>query len=213
MRGLIRNNFYSMASNIRLALVIAGFLALVPLVLKDTTMISMIFGIQIFLFIANTGTSLRVDETSRWNKFELTLPIRRRTIIGAKYVSFSILILFGVMMSLLTLAVVYVVGLQLDSRAVIYSFGFGLTLSITSVALMYPIMLRIGTEKNELVVFFSGFGAIGIMLVLAALLAPVTGGMELRHPLVSMVSSCTAIILFIISFFVSVHIHRNKEFK
>lgn len=213
MRGLIRNNFYSMASNIRLSLIIAGFLAFVPLVLKDTAMIPMIFAIQIFLFVVNTGTSLRVDETSKWNKFELTLPIQRRTIIGAKYVSFFLLILFGAMMSLLTLAVVNVVGLQLDPRAVIYSFGFGITLSITSVALMYPIMLKIGTEKNELIVFFSGFGAIVLMLVLAVLLAPVTGGMQFRHPLVSMASSFIALVLFIISYFVSVHIHRNKEFK
>ncbi|MGG4146883.1 ABC-2 transporter permease [Paenibacillus algorifonticola] len=213
MRGLLRNNFYSMASNIRLSLIMAGFLSLVPLVLKESAAIPMILSIQIFLFVVNTGTSLRVDETSKWNKFELTLPIRRRTIIGAKYVSFTLLILLGVMMSLLTLGFVYVAGFELDPKIVIYSYGFGLTLSITLVSLMYPIMLKIGTEKNELVVFFSGFAAIGMMLVLAALLAPVTGGMQLRHPLVGMISSCMATILFVISYFVSVHIHRNKEFK
>ncbi|MFC4305973.1 ABC-2 transporter permease [Cohnella boryungensis] len=213
MRGLIRNNLYSMASNIRLSLIMAAFLALVPLVLKETSMIPMIFAVQIFLFVANTGASLRVDETSKWNKFELTLPIRRRTVIGAKYVSFSLLILLGVLMSLLTLALAYVTGVQLDSQLVMYGYGFGLTLSIASVALMYPIMLKMGTEKNELVVFLSGFGAVGIMLILAVILSPVTGGMQLRHPLVGMVSTCTSTILFAVSYFVSVRIHQRKEFK
>ncbi len=90
MKGLIRNNLYSMGGNLRVTLLIAVFLAFFPLLLKESSMIPIIFSIQIFLFVANTGTSLRVDESSKWNKFELTLPIKRRTIIGAKYVSFFI---------------------------------------------------------------------------------------------------------------------------
>lgn len=213
MKGLIRNNLYSMGGNLRLSLLMAGFLAIFPLFLQETSMIPIILAIQIFLFVANTGTSLRVDESSKWNKFELTLPIKRRTIIGAKYVSFFLLILLGVMMSFLTLIVVQVSGVQLDLQSVIYSYGFGLTLSITSVALMYPIMLKIGTEKNELVVFISCLAAIGMMVVLAMILIPSTGGMQLRHPLVGIVSACMAVILFVISYFLSVHIHRNKEFR
>lgn len=213
MKGLIRNNLYSMGGNLRVTLLIAVLLAFFPLFLKESSMIPIIFSIQIFLFVANTGTSLRVDESSKWNKFELTLPIKRRTIIGAKYVSFFLLILLGVLMSFLTLAVVHVSGSQLDLNSVIYSYSFGLTLSITSVALMYPIMLKLGTEKNELIVFISCLAAIGMMVVVATLLIPATGGMQLRHPLVGIVSACIAAILFVVSYFLSIHIHRNKEFR
>lgn len=213
MRGLVRNNFYSMSSNIYLSFIIAAVLALVSVIFREALLTSMILAVQIFIFVVHTGASLRIDETSKWSKFELTLPIRRHTIVSAKYASFALLILMGILSSLLTLAACYVTGLSLDPSIVIFSYGFGLTLAITSVALMYPIMLKIGTEKNELIVFFSGFAAIGIMLLLAALLAPFTGGMQFRHPLVSIVSACTSMLLFIISYLVSIRIHRTKEFR
>ena len=213
MRGLVRNNIYSMASNIQLSFIIAAVMALVPIVFREDMLLSMILAVQIFIFVVNTGTSLRVDETSKWSKFELTLPVRRRTIVRAKYVTFVLLILMGILTSLLTLAVCSALGMSIDPVMVTYSYGFGLTLAITSTALMYPVMLKIGTEKNEMIVFFSGFAAVGIMLLLAAILAPFTEGMQIRHPLVGTVSTCTAFVLFIISYFVSVRIHRKKEFR
>lgn len=213
MKGLIRNNLYSMASNIRTSLILAGFFVLFPLGLQDVKFISIIMAVQIFLFVTHTGASLRVDETSKWSKFELTLPVRRRTIIGAKYVSFIVLILCGTIMSLLTLAVAYIAGVPLESQSVIYSLGFGLTLAITSVAVMYPVMLKMGAEKSELIFSLSVPSSIGIMLVLAALLAPMTGGMQMKHPLVATVSACTAAVLFVVSYLVSIRFHRNKEFK
>ena len=36
MKGLIRNTFYSMENNIKLAFLMAGFLILTPLITKET---------------------------------------------------------------------------------------------------------------------------------------------------------------------------------
>ena len=84
-----------MASNIQLSFIIAAVMALVPIVFREDMLLSMILAVQIFIFVVNTGTSLRVDETSKWSKFELTLPVRRHTIVRAKYVTFVLLILMG----------------------------------------------------------------------------------------------------------------------
>ena len=54
------------------------------------------------MFVANTGTALHADELAKWNEFELTLPVRRSTVIGAKYVTFAALILCGLAISLCT---------------------------------------------------------------------------------------------------------------
>lgn len=77
---------------------------------------------------------------------------------------------------------------------------------------MYPIILRIGTEKNELVLILSAFVAIGIMCLIALALSSVTGGMNLRHPIVGLISIVVSIVLFALSFLASLHVHRNKEF-
>ena len=66
--------------------------------------------------------------------------------------------------------------------------------------------------KNELVLILSAFAAVGLMCLIAAALSPVTGEMNLRHPLVGLVSIPVSLLLFIISFMVSVNIHKSKEF-
>ena len=77
---------------------------------------------------------------------------------------------------------------------------------------MYPLVLKPGTEKNELILLLSTFGAIGMQLLLAAGLSKWTDGMNMRHPLVEAVGTIAAILLFFVSYFVSVMIHKGKEF-
>lgn len=78
MKGLIRNNFYSMESNMGISFLIAACLAATPLLLPDSNFIPRIISIQIFIFIVNTGTSLHADTVAKWNKYELTLPVGRK---------------------------------------------------------------------------------------------------------------------------------------
>lgn len=77
---------------------------------------------------------------------------------------------------------------------------------------MYPLVLKLGTEKNELILLLSAFGAIGMQLLLAAGLSKWTDGMNMRHPLVEATGTIAAILLFLASYFVSVKIHKSKEF-
>lgn len=219
MKGLIRNNFYSMEGNIKIAFIMAAVLAFTPLLINNSTLLinnstlfSVIIAIQIFSFVANTGTSLHADETAKWNKFELTLPIKRSTIIGAKYLSFAILILFGLIMSIITVILFQFSKVTPTINSIIWGYEFGLVLSITAIAIMYPIMLKIGTEKNELIFLLSAFTAIGILFLITLTLSNITNGMNLRHPLVGAVSIVFSLFLFGVSYFISLKIHEHKEF-
>ena len=64
MRGLIRNNLYSMESNIILAFALSAFLAVSSLFISPAAT-QFIIAVQIFLFVVNIGTSLRADEISK----------------------------------------------------------------------------------------------------------------------------------------------------
>lgn len=59
---------------------------------------------------------------------------------------------------------------------------------------MYPLVLKLGTEKNELILLLSTFGAIGMQLLVEA------------------AGTIVAIFFFFVSYFVSVKIHKSKEF-
>lgn len=212
MKGLIRNNFYSMESNMKMAFVIAALLALTPLLVKNPVFLPMIIAIQIFVFVANTGTSLHADETAKWNKYEITLPIKRSTVIGAKYVTFAILIFCGLLMSVITFAFAGVSELVLNMNTIIWGYEYGVILAMTTTALMYPMMLKFGTEKSELIMLVSVGMVVGMMLFVAMILSGVTNGMNMRHPLVGAVSVVVSVLLFIGSYFVSLWIQSKKEF-
>ena len=212
MNGLIRNNFYAMESNLKMSFILAVALVFSPLIIHNPAVYPMIIAVQVFLFVVNTGTALHADEVAKWNKFELTLPIKRNTIIGAKYITFAVLILCGLLTGFCTAICISLSGQTWDVLSILWGYEYGLGLSIISVSLMYPIILKIGTEKNEMVLLLSAFAAVGLMCLIAAVLSPVTGEMNLQHPLVGMASISTALLMFPISLIISVNIHRNKEF-
>ena len=212
MKGLIRNTFYSMENNIKLAFLMAGFLILTPLITREPVVLSMITAVQIFIFIANVGTSLHADEISNWNRFELTLPVNVKSVILAKYISFCILIFFGFAVSLLTGLMTVVTVPSLNTTSLIWGYQYGLTQSITVAAIMFPVMLKIGTEKNELIILISAFFAGIFMLIVAVLLAPWTAGINLRSGLVGAAALSVSPLLLLISYFISLRIYKNKEF-
>lgn len=201
-----------MENSILIAFIISIFLAIVSFGGVNPALLPMIISIQIFVFVVNIGTSLRADETAKWSKFELTLPIKRSSLVLAKYVSIIILILMGIAMGTATMVLLSCYGYAAERSALVYGFEYGLTLSILSTSIMYPLSLKLGAGKSEIVFVISAFATIGIMLLIAAALSTWTEGMNLRHPLVGAVSVVVAIVAFALSYFASVKIHSNKEF-
>ncbi len=213
MKGLIRNNFYSMESNVKISFIIALFLSVVAFFVQHSAFIQMIIAMQVFIFIVNVGTSLHADVVSKWNRFELTLPVKHNDIIKAKYISFAMLFLLGVVMGSITAISVCVTSGLSNMPSVLYGYEFGLTLAATTAGIMYPLMLKIGTEKNELIMILSAITSIGLLVLISAILTPLTGEMNMKHSLVGIVSTIVALAIFIISYFVSVRIYRHKEFN
>lgn len=212
MKGLIRNNFYSMEGNLKISFSIAIFLSVVSFFVKNSAFIQMIIAMQIFVFTVNVGTSLHADVLSKWNKFERTLPIKCSDIVKAKYFSFAMLFLFGIIMGNITAISIYITSGFSNIQFVLYGYAFGITLATTTAGIMYPLMLKIGTDKNEMILLLSMIVAIGLLVLVAAALSPLTGEMNMRHPIVGIVSTMIALIIFISSYFVSVKIYQNKEF-
>jgi hypothetical protein len=212
MRGLLVNNIYSTQGNIRLSLTIALVLTAVSLFLKDSSYIPMIIAIQVFVFASNLGTSLKMDEASKWNKFEITLPVTRKAIISAKYLSFLLLILMGFATSLITLALHFLGG-DFDFDMIISGYGYGLQLSLSTIALVYPLILLLGAEKSETLLFTAAGFSFGLRVLVWYILFLSDPTIQFKGSnIVDYVSVALALVMFVLSYFLSVQIHRNKEF-
>lgn len=213
MKGLIRNNFYSMESNLKISFVLALLLYVASLFVKDNGFITMIISMQTLVFTVNIGTALHTDVISKWNKFERTLPVKFSDIIRAKYISFLILFLAGIIMGSCTGLSSYVVGSFSNIQPIFIGYTYGLTLAVTAAGIMYPLMLKIGTDKNEMILILSIMAGLGLIVLVAAILAPITGEMNMRHPITQGVSTIVAFMIFAVSYFVSIVIYKTKEFS
>ena len=197
MKGLIRNSFYAMENSLKISFFIAAFLSVMPCFAKNSSLIPVTISVQIYIFAMSIGTSLHADAAAKWDQFEITLPVPRNGIVKAKYIFYLLLM---------------AAGLPLDYLGLAYGFAHGLTLSAVSIGLMYPVMLKFGTDKNEMVLLLSAFCAVAFTIAAAAVLSPWTNGMNLHHPLTFTVFTLAAILIFAASYLLSVRIHRKKEF-
>lgn len=213
MKGLVRNNFYSLGSNLQLSFIVATFLMFVPIVIGVEIVIPMVLAVQSFIFIANSGSALNVDVTSKWSNFEITLPVKRSDIVKARYISFSVLLLCGLLFSTITSILAVFIFQTINSNIFVSGIVFGMSLSLITAALMYPIMLKVGTEKNEIIIFICAGVAVGIYMLIAFMVSPFANDTVamLEKPLVNIVCIITAVVLFGASYFVSLAMYKRKE--
>ncbi len=210
MRGLLRNNFYSMSDCILLSAVIVALLALVALFVES--MLSWIITVAIFMYPINIGASLQTDETSKWMKFEITMPVSRKTIVQCKYLSYLMLVVIGIMSSLLIVFLATLMGHDLDMTGIFRAFSTGLSVALLVGAFMYPLILISSATKSELIIIASAIVSVVIITLLGAILVQVMGSatattLAVRTALVIISALC-----LVASYFVSVHLHRKKEF-
>lgn len=206
MKGLVRNNIYSMLGNIKLGFILSLFLALSPIFIGESS-----FSL-LYIIIPD-------DDASCYRQGELKavpaggfIGVERGVIIGAKFLSLGLLVLCGLAASLLTVLFAFLVKLPLPADQLFLGYTFGLSLSIMTMAFMLPMLLKAGTEKNELMFILSTIGSICVMLLTALCLAGFTGGMNWRHPLVTGFYVVLALLLFAASFLVCKKIYQRKEF-
>ena len=158
--------------------------------------------------------SYKTMPSMRLSKSAISLDVyKRQDIIKAKYISFVVLFLFGIIMGSITALSICVSSGFSDIQSVLYGYEFGLTLSATTAGIMFPLILKIGTEKNEIIMILSAIASIGLLLIVSAVLTPLTGEMNIKHSLVGIVSTIVALVIFVSSYFVSVKIYGHKEIQ
>lgn len=217
MRGLILNNFYSMEDTLKLSFIIAIFSALLSLGINSPNILSAIISCQFFMILGNISASLHVDESSKWNKMEITLPVTRGDIITAKYISFIGLILLGALFGLITIAITLIKGVPLSISAIIGGYTFGLSYTIITISILYPLILKFGAKKSETMLFISFGVAIGICFLIRGILSLFIKdlfikGVNFNSTQAGVVTTIVSISFFILSYFISVNIHRKKNF-
>lgn len=216
MKGLIRNNFYNVEGALKITVFI-GFIAIIAIVAAGIffphsaalapAAISGILG----AFGALAGTAIQKDGASKWNKFELTMPISRKDVIKARYISFLLYILLGILMAILSVLLYDVVTGATNYERVGYGFVFGIAFAMSIPTFMTPLVLIFGIDKNEALLMVSVVISLFMFFGCSAILTPFLSNFSNANLVFRIGYFILSIILYLLSYLFSLFLYKRKE--
>lgn len=218
MKGLIRNNFYSVGSALKWTIafcIVVNFVAIIAAgrtTINNTILTILIVG-QTISFTGLAGTALEKDNASKWSKYERTLPVKIRDITMARYFSFIIFSVIGILFATLTVISLSVVSAQpINMERVGYGYSFGITYSLLVPAFLYPLVLKFGADKVNTILLTSTLITVFLFNSSSAILTPYFINLNNADIIYRMGWIVISMIMFISSYFISISIYKRKEF-
>ena len=174
--------------------------------LEDATFIVSLLCVMLIMMSIATFS---YDEMAKWDRYAMTMPIGRRRLVLAKYLTGAICLGSGVLVGMVYMALYSILkpdyhltgGLLLIAGVLVGGFLY--------LCVVLPLVFRFGTEKSRIMM---------IALIMVPILAVV--GLEKAGvsfagiPLTTVVAIAVGIILFVppISYLISCRIVAKKEF-
>lgn len=219
MNGLLKNNFYGMIENVKIAIVFVLILGITLLISGNDTILNIFCIISTPAIAILSLSCLRKESASKWQKYKLTLPITRNAIVNSQYISHIILCLTTTaIISLFIILTVCIHGNQYfyyGFRDVVTLLMTSFVLSILIGAISYPLCYLWGAERIEVITVFSVIGAVAIVLGLSLIINLMFDRSSITNTIyyISLASILViTLVIFILSKIASCIIFKRKEY-
>lgn len=219
MMGLLRNNFYGAISNVKLFLVLDMALYVVLLVSGNDSLMTILSIVTAPAISLLAISGLRKENSSKWGRYKLTMPVTRRTIIKSQFLIHFVWTGLGAagaaVFMLLTVLIhgnlYFAYGLR-DAATLILCGG---VLSILIGAVSYPLLYLCGTERTEAILIVGVTVSIAIVFALTmginAFLGP--GNVTNAEYYISVaIILGISLVLYAVSYFATIAIFEKKEY-
>lgn len=216
MKGLIRNNFYTVEGSLKITLLLS-FVAVILLVIAGKVsgdsgnLISFIIAANLGGYGALAMTVMQKDSESKWNKFELTMPVSRKDVVTARYISCMLYVLIGIIVSVISVFIFQLVtgSVNLERAGYGYAFGIGFALAIPT--FMIPLVMVFGTDKTEPLMLVSVIMGLVLFFGSSVIMAPFLKNTANANLLFRSSYVVFSIVLFVVSYLISCWIYKRKE--
>ena len=91
MKGLLKNNFYGVIENLKIALAFVMLVGVLLLITGEATLLSAFSLIAPPIIALLMVSCVRKESASKWEKYKLTLPVRRKAIIESQGIPVCVL--------------------------------------------------------------------------------------------------------------------------
>lgn len=207
MKGLLLKDIMAMKKQCKIMFLVIIIYAFYSVMSKNASMVSG----MIALFCAMMPITLMAyDEQSKWDRYALSLPLSRNSIVLGKYIlGIGLVVLSMLLIIPINIAMIrYSNEMGLKEALLIVYVIFGI--AICFVSLMLPIFYKFGIEKGRLLLFVVFF--IPVMLAYMFAKSGIKMPSEKTLEMVGYLSPLVLIAMVIVSLMISINIYRKKEF-
>lgn len=203
MKGLFRNNFFAVWINAKVFLIFMLLFAIVVTIIPAQTLQMYFIMIGIVGFSVIAATAIGNEFSSKWGKYKLTLPVKRTDIVKSLFLNQIFGIIVGTLFVGIATGLSYMIhGFSFDQFSGIFRlFILGISISFFMGAIFIPLIYLTGEDKIVVFLVISLLCAVGIAAMLFNI--PLFG---------SFILIGCSILLFIVSFPLTVSIFKKKEY-
>jgi ABC-type transport system involved in multi-copper enzyme maturation permease subunit len=205
MKGLIIKDLLNLKKNLNTVIVLIIFYALIGYTSSDPSMLIAMISLVLTMM---TMTTMSYDDLAKWDKYALTMPVSRKSIVLSKYILSIFLALTGIIISTVIAFVLMNLKNYETSNLMIIAYSIFL-ISLVFSSIILPLIFKFGVEKSRLMMM----AAIGIPIAITYLLYRM--GIELpdEEMLLNLLkfSPVITIIVVFISFCISYSIYKKKD--
>ncbi|MCA0489079.1 ABC-2 transporter permease [Clostridioides difficile] len=211
MKGLILKDLLNLKGNIKfilLFIIMFGFMSS----LGDGNVNNFI-GVIIVLCTTMIVSTFSYDDLNKWDSYVLTMPINRNDIVLSKYLTMLIFSFIGVLVSLIVSVTIGYFKNTLILNETLLINALILSISVCFGSLILPLIYKFGTERAGLLMILCFLVPTLALLVFKSILENISSPISIEIILNTLVYSLpfVAILLFVISYFISSKIYSKKE--
>ncbi|MFQ4181341.1 ABC-2 transporter permease [Clostridioides difficile] len=211
MKGLILKDLLNLKGNVKfilLFIIMFGFMSS----LGDGN-INNFIGVIIVLCTTMIVSTFSYDDLNKWDSYVLTMPINRNDIVLSKYLTMLIFSFIGVLVSLIVSVTIGYFKNTLILNETLLINALILSISVCFGSLILPLIYKFGTERARLLMILCFLVPTLALLVFKSILENISSPISIEIILNTLVYSLSfvAILLFVISYFISSKIYSKKE--
>ena len=213
MKGLLKNNVYTVWANVKVFSVFILILGIFVIAVRDQPLQISYVLIGIVGFSVSAIVGAKNEFVSKWGKYKLTLPVKRTDIVKSLFLNQIIWMLVGTLFTGMGTGLSWLLhGCPFDqSIDALTLVALGVSISLFMGAMFFPLFYLGGAERSDVFLVITLLGAFGIDLVIITVIN------ELLDPGITTIlfgaSALTAcsLLAFVLSYLLSVHIFRKKQ--
>ena len=214
MKGLLKNNVYTVWANIKVFSVFMLILGIfVSAVRSQAFQIGYVL-IGIVGFSVSAIVSVKNEFASKWGKYKLTLPVKRTDIVKSLFLNQIIWLLVGTLFTGMIMGLSWLLhGCPFDQSVdALTLVALGVSISLFMGAMFFPLFYLGGAERSDVFLVITLLGAFGIDLVIITVINELLdpGITTILFGVFALITG--SLLAFVLSYTLSVFIFRKKEY-